>query len=141
MPANRSSSAYRKHSKRIHSCCEAISIKFGFSDMYGRLIWPFYISCHDPNHTKYVSKASTTSLLGSLNSGVRSTPVYYIFALAKFKTISLPVTQTVLHSVGKSKVLDSPSAKPKNNIGGIHPLAYSSAKQASSILYCLTVPR
>jgi hypothetical protein len=65
----------------------------------------------------------------------------YSFPLAKFEIISLPVTQVVLHNVGKSKVLVKVSAYPNPNMGGIQPLAYSSAKHASSILYCLTVPR
>ena len=67
--------------------------------------------------------------------------IAYNFPRAKFETISLPVTQVILHRVGKSNVLVNPSAKPKPNMGGIHPLAYSSAKQALSILYCFTVPR
>lgn len=58
----------------------------------------------------------------------------------KFFTISRPVTYVVLHMVGRSNVELKPSAKPKNNIGGIHPLAYSKAKHFSSILYCFTVP-
>jgi hypothetical protein len=65
----------------------------------------------------------------------------YSLPLARFKTISLPVTQVVLHSVGKSRVLVRVSAYPKPSMGGIQPLAYSRAKHALSILYCLTVPR
>jgi hypothetical protein len=68
------------------------------------------------------------------------TPIYSL-NLARFDNISRAVTQVILHSVGKSKVLVKPSAKPKPSMGGIQPRAYSRAKQAASILYCLTVPR
>lgn len=63
------------------------------------------------------------------------------FPFHKFPIISLPVTLVVAHSVGKSNVLLKVSAYPKNSIGGIQPRAYSSAKHASRILYCLTSPR
>ncbi|CCF34350.1 hypothetical protein CH063_06368 [Colletotrichum higginsianum] len=49
--------------------------------------------------------------------------------------------RVVFQRVGKSRVLDRPSAKPKKSMGGIQPRAYSRAKQPSSILYCLTSPR
>jgi len=68
-------------------------------------------------------------------------PFPYNLPLNKFPTISRPVTLVVAHSVGKSSVDDSVSAYPKNSIGGIQPRAYSSAKHAASILYCLTSPR
>lgn len=65
----------------------------------------------------------------------------YNFPFTKFAVISLPVILVVAHNVGKSNVLENVSAYPNGNMGGIQPLAYSSAKHALSILYCLTSPR
>jgi hypothetical protein len=69
------------------------------------------------------------------------TPSLYNFPAIKFPSISRPVTLVVAHNVGKSSVDEKVSAYPKNSIGGIQPRAYSSAKHAESILYCLTSPR
>jgi hypothetical protein len=72
---------------------------------------------------------------------LHSPPLLYNLNLIKFPIISRPVTLVVAHSVGKSSVDENVSAYPKNSIGGIQPRAYSSAKHAESILYCLTSPR
>lgn len=61
--------------------------------------------------------------------------------MSRFEMISRPVMTTVRYMVWTSRVLKTPSAKPKKSMGGIQPRAYSSAKQPSGILYCLTVPR
>lgn len=62
------------------------------------------------------------------------------FPSIKFPTISRPVLTVIRHTVPQSNVLVSASAYPNASIPGIQPRAYSSAKQASRMEYCLTSP-